>query len=148
MNAALFDPAQDDLEVLAALHKNSFAAPWSAEAIAGLLATPGTFAIHLQDGFILARAAGGEAEILTLAVAPLARGRGLGRALLLAAAQHAQMLGAANLFLEVGTDNPAAFALYAGQGFVQVGLRKAYLDNKDALIMRAQLPLSKEGKFA
>ena len=96
-----------------------------------------------QDGFILARAAGGEAEILTLAVAPAVRGQGLGRALLAAAARHAQTLGAANMFLEVGVDNPPALALYAGQGFVRVGQRKAYYGGGDALILKAQLPLSK-----
>ena len=74
-----------------------------------------------------------------------ARGRGLGRALLRAAARHAQTLGAANLFLEVGVDNPAALALYAGQGFVRVGQRKAYYDGRDALILKAQLPLPKSG---
>jgi ribosomal-protein-alanine N-acetyltransferase len=144
----LFDPARDDLKLLAALHQSSFSDAWSSQAIAGLLATPGTFAIHLQDGFILARIAAGEAEILTLAVHPQARGRGLGRLLLQAAARHAQALGTTQMFLEVGTDNPSALALYAGQGFVPVGQRKAYYNGRDALILRAQLPLPKEGEFA
>lgn len=144
----LFDPARDDLAALAALHQSSFADAWSAQAIAALLATPGTFAIHLQDGFILVRAAAGEAEILTLAVRPAARGRGLGRILLQAAARQAQALGTTHLFLEVGADNPAALALYAGQGFIPVGQRKAYYNGRDALIMRAQLPLPKAGEFA
>ena len=144
----MFDPASDDLKALAVLHQSAFSDPWSAQAIGDLLAGPGTFAIHLQDGFILARAAGEEAEILTLAVKPAARGQGLGRLLLRAAARHAQTLGAANLFLEVGVDNPSALALYAGQGLVRVGQRKAYYGGQDAFILKAQLPLPKQDDFA
>jgi len=137
-----------DTERLAHLHQSAFAEGWTAGAIADLLATPGTFAFYLPGGFVLARATGEEGEILTLAVQPQHRGKGLGRALLRAAAQHAQTLGVANLFLEVGIDNPAALALYAGQGFVRVGQRKAYYDGKDALVLKAQLPLPNPGNFA
>lgn len=148
MKPALFDPARDDGAALAALHRNSFPEPWSVQAIADLFATPGTFAFSVPDGFILARVAGDEAEILTLAVSPAARGQGLGRALLRAAAGHAQTLGAAKLFLEVGSDNPAALALYAHQGLAPVGRRKAYYAGRDALILRAELPLPETGEFA
>jgi ribosomal-protein-alanine N-acetyltransferase len=144
----LFDSARDQPEALSRLHGLSFPDAWSAAAIADLLASPGTFAFQLQDGFILARVAAGEAEILTLAVAPAMRGRGLGRTLLAMAARHAQTLGASNMFLEVGVDNPPALALYAGQGFVRVGQRKAYYGGGDALIMKAQLPLSKNSDIA
>ena len=142
MIPALFDPARDDLQALAALHRLAFPDPWSASALADLLAGPGTYALKLPDGFILARVAGDEAEILTLAVAPAARGRGQGRALLRAAADHAQATGASTMFLEVGIDNPAALALYAGQGFVPAGQRKGYYNGRDALILRSSLPLS------
>ena len=74
-----------------------------------------------------------------------ARGQGLGRALSAAAAGHAA-LGAENIFLEVGADNPAALALYAGLGFVRVGQRKAYYRGEDALVLKAGLPLS-SGRF-
>ncbi len=133
-----------DAGAMAALHALCFPDAWDAAAIASLLATPGAFAFSSHDGFVLARAAGGEAEILTLAVAPPARGRGLGRALLQAAIAKAKALGAETLFLEVGADNPAALALYAGLGFAKVGMRKAYYDGRDALVLR--LPLT--GNFA
>jgi len=144
----LFDAARHDIGVLSELHQRSFADAWSSQAIADLIATPGTFAFVVSDGFILARAAGGEAEILTLAVRPASRGQGLGRALLQAAAAHAQTLGATVLFLEVGTDNPSALALYAGQGLVRAGQRKGYYQGRDALILKAQLPLPKPQKSA
>ena len=150
MTPALFNPATDDTSALAALHQSSFPDPWSQAAICELLAGPGVFAWFTKEGFVLARAAGGEAEILTLAVAPAARGQGLGRALLLSAAAHAVSLRATTIFLEVGADNPAALALYASLGFDRVGQRKAYYAHGkgDAWVLKAQLPLSPGGKFA
>ena len=147
MTIALFRPAADPAP-LAILHAAAFAEPWDVRALRDLLAS-GAFAFHAPAGFVLARVAGDEAEILTLAVTPAARGKGLGRALLVAAANHSQDLGAATMFLEVGTDNPAALALYAGLGFAKVGDRKAYyaansVVGRDAAVLR--LPLS--GKFA
>jgi ribosomal-protein-alanine N-acetyltransferase len=138
-----FDP-NADAAALAALHAASFSDAWNADAIAGLLAMPGTFAFHCPDGFVLARAAAGEAEILTLAVVPSARGRGLGRRLLQVAINRAQELGCDAMFLEVGADNPHALALYAGMGFSRIGARKGYYSGKDALVLRLPLPV----KFA
>ncbi len=76
---------------------------------AQLLVTPGTFAYAHDDGFVLARMAGDEAEILTLAVAPQARGRGLGRALLQAVISKVQpKWGPQACFWKWAADNPAA----------------------------------------
>jgi ribosomal-protein-alanine N-acetyltransferase len=141
-----FDTA--DTAQLAALHAASFAQSWDAASITALLATPGAFAFHHGDGFVLARVAGDEAEILTLAVRPEKRGQGMGRALLQAAIARAQELGAQSVFLEVGADNPSALALYAGLGFAKVGTRKGYYASasggSDALVLRLPLPV----KFA
>jgi [ribosomal protein S18]-alanine N-acetyltransferase len=136
-----FDPQTDDVAILAALHAASFAEAWSGTFIRDLFAGPGVFAFVQDDGFILARAAGGEAEILTIAVIPGSRRQGVGRALVRKAAAHAQDLGAAALFLEVTTDNEAARKLYSGLGFKRVGLREAYYGGKDAEILKAPLPL-------
>ena len=144
---ASFDAASDAAP-LAVLHAACFELPWDAAAITTLLATQGTFAFHHQEGFVLARVAAGEAEILTLAVAPAARGKGLGRSLLQAAINKAQVMGAQTMFLEVGADNPRALALYAGLGFAKVGTRKAYYSalsgSTDAAVLRLSLP----AKFA
>lgn len=125
---------------LAALHALCFERGWDAAALSDMLASPGTFAFCHEDGFVVVRTAADEAEILTLAVRPGARGKGLGRALLQAAIDKARALGAATVFLEVGTDNPHALALYAGLGFAKVGSRKAYYDGRDAAVLR--LPLA------
>jgi len=134
-----FDPAADAAP-LAALHAACFPDAWDAVSLRTTLAMPGAFAFHDRDGFVVARVASDEAEILTLAVAPRARGKGLGRALLRAAIAEAQSRGAKAIFLEVGRDNPAALALYAGLRFANVGSRKGYYGGRDALVLRLSLP--------
>jgi ribosomal-protein-alanine N-acetyltransferase len=134
-----FDPAADTAS-LAALHAVCFEEAWDAASLRATLATPGAFAFHDRDGFVAARVASDEAEILTLAVAPSARGKGLGRALLNAAIAEAERRGARAIFLEVGRDNPAALALYAALRFANVGSRKGYYRGRDALVLRLSLP--------
>jgi [ribosomal protein S18]-alanine N-acetyltransferase len=135
-----------DVEILAAIHAACFAESWSAESIASLLATPGTFALLSPDGFIMARVAGDEAEILSLGVRPNARRAGQARKLVADAAARTHKKGAAAMFLEVGADNEAARGLYAGLGFHETGIRKGYYREpgkppQDALTLRAELPL-------
>ncbi len=128
---------------LAATHAAAFEEGWSAAAIAGLI-RQGATALASDHGFILIRAAGGEAEILTLAVEPAARRQGAGRQLVLAGMEAARAAGAAELFLEVAADNAAALALYRGCEFVEVGLRRGYYRRGagpavDALVLRRAL---------
>ena len=146
-------PSDADLAPLAAIHAACFPDAWNMRALGELLATPGTFAVSSNDGFLLARAAAGEAEILTLAVLPVARRRGLGHALVAQAASHAQQMGATALYLEVAVSNTAARVLYAGLGFSEAGRRKGYYASpgsapEDALVLRSNLPLSPLGKTA
>lgn len=132
-----------DAGVLEALHASAFDHPWDAEAFADLLAQPGVFALATADGFILCRTVVDEAEVLTLAVRPEARGRGLGLSLVSAAAALAKSSGAASLFLEVAEDNRAARALYERAGFSETGRRKAYYQTAsgpvDALVLMLNL---------
>jgi ribosomal-protein-alanine N-acetyltransferase len=130
-----FDPAADTTP-LAALHAACFQDAWDAASLRTTLAAPGAFAFHDRDGFVVARVASDEAEILTLAVAPQARGKGL----LNAAIAEAEQRGARAIFLEVGRDNPAALALYAALRFANVGSRKGYYGGRDALVLRLSLP--------
>lgn len=131
-------------EALAALHASAFPAPWDAAAFADLLSQAGVFAETLDDGFILIRVVADEAEILTLAVRPEARRRGLGARLVETGAARAAALGAARLFLEAAEDNAAARALYAAAGFAETGRRRGYYPREgggrtDALILSLNL---------
>ncbi len=128
---------------LAALHASAFAPPaaWSAPAIAGLLTTPGVAALlDAAGGFLMLRTAADEAEILTLAVAPAARRRGVGAGLLAAAQALAAARGAQRMLLEVAEANTAARALYRAAGFHEAGRRRAYYeDGTDALLLARRL---------
>ena len=105
------------------------------------LEVPATFGlIHSRGGMILGRVAADEAEILTLAVNPGQRRRGIGSALLRAAMDRAASLGATTMFLEVAVTNDPARALYAAHGFTEAGMRRHYYsDGTDALILRSTL---------
>jgi len=61
------------------------------------------------------------AWLISLWVAPEARGRGVGDALVEAVVQWAVQRGFARLLLDVADDNHAAIALYARQGFTPTG---------------------------
>lgn len=129
-----------DCETLATLHRAAFADGWSGDALREMLRAPGVCALTADDGFIVVRTVADEAEILTLAVAPDARRRGRGGALLHAAVAHARRSGAARLFLEVSTKNAAALALYVSAGFREIGRRARYYpDGADALTMSLTL---------
>jgi ribosomal-protein-alanine N-acetyltransferase len=133
--------------LLAEMHAESFPAnqAWGVSAITLMLGLPGHFGLLAarQDqplGFALGRAQADQAEILTIAVRPGARGQGVGRALVNALLAEAAKRGALELFLEVAEPNAAARALYAGAGAKEVGRRRRYYaDGADALVLR--LPL-------
>lgn len=92
------------------------------------------------QGFLLGRIVGDEAELLTLAVAPEARGQGEGRALVRRFLEDCSVRGAAAVFLEVAADNAAAIRLYRATGWSQVGQRRNYYaPGLDALVMRQDL---------
>jgi ribosomal-protein-alanine N-acetyltransferase len=139
-----------DLDILAALHAACFADAWSVRAMAALLATPGTFALIAAAGgepagFVMARVAAEEAEVLSLCVLPAHRRGGIGRRLLDRAGALAVQRGAAALFLEVAEDDPGARQFYAASGFAQVGRRADYYRRPagrraSALVLRRQLP--------
>jgi ribosomal-protein-alanine N-acetyltransferase len=134
-----------DAVALAKAHASAFETPWPPEAFVELLASPGVFALAAVDGapvgLILMRAIAGEAEVLTLAVEPSHRRRGVARALLEAGLAQAAAAGAGEAFLEVAADNPAALQLYRQAGFEAAGHRGGYYHRTgaeavDALVLR------------
>ena len=137
-----------DAEALHALHALSFDQPWPAIEIERLMRIMGGFAVLAEagtpQGFVLVRTVADEGEILTLAVAPAYRRRGIGRVLVDAAAAEAARRGARMLFLEVAEDNPGAIALYEAAQFQAAGLRRAYYARPgarpaDAIVLRRTL---------
>ena len=134
---------------LAELHAEAFERPWTADDFAGLWDAPGALVLGDETpeglaGFIMLRVAADEAEILTVAVRPTARRRGVGLALIEAAQAASAALGAEALWLEVASDNVAALALYDRAAFDEAGRRRGYYRlangrSTDAIVMRRAL---------
>lgn len=133
-----------DAAALADIHGQAFDPPWRTPDLLALLQQPEVFGLVGPQSFILMRVVAGEAEVLTLAVAPPARRQGLARMLLATALDRAGRDGAQAVFLEVADDNPVALALYWSAGFEQVGRRRGYYGRAeaagvDALVLRRDL---------
>jgi ribosomal-protein-alanine N-acetyltransferase len=81
-----------------------------------------------------------EAHLVTIAVDPVHRRKGLGELLLVEMLEWADRLGARVMTLEVRVSNNGAQALYRKYGFTTQGLRKHYYsDNgEDALLMTTE----------
>lgn len=134
-------------EALAALHALAFdeaPRPWTAAEFAAFLAEPSTLLVTGDGGFALGRVAGPEAELLTLAVAPAVRRRGLGRGLVAAFEAGAAARGAREALLEVAVTNGPARTLYAAAGYAEVGRRRGYYARRgappiDALVLARRL---------
>ncbi|HTK55504.1 MAG TPA: ribosomal protein S18-alanine N-acetyltransferase [Gemmatimonadales bacterium] len=133
-----------DARAIAALERQSFSDPWSAESIRESIAMPWMFTHVAEDpegavlGYVFCREIAGESELLNLAVAEGERRGGVGRALLATALAWAEARGARETFLEVRASNTAAIALYEKAGFRAVGRRADYYQRpvEDAILYR------------
>ena len=141
-----------DAAAIAAIHSVSFQRGWGEDEIYRLLAEKNVVAHRATIGtrggkvigFILSRLAAGEAEILSVAIAPAWRGRKLARPLLDLHLRRLAGLGAHTVFLEVGEHNAPATQLYRRAGFREVGRRQGYYRSPSegdatALVMRRDL---------
>jgi ribosomal-protein-alanine N-acetyltransferase len=148
---AISDARAYDAAALAALHAGSFRHGWSESEFERLLADRAVIAQTARTqggrgaivGFILSRRAAEEAEILTVAVRPAERGRGIAGALLRRHMRRLAALGVARVFLEVEEGNRTALRLYARAGFSEVGRRPGYYQDAPggaaALVLRRDL---------
>ena len=131
-----------DLPVVVSIEQTSFGDPWAPAAFAPLVDNPAVhFVVAEGDGavvgYLVAWFAADEGEIGNVAVAPEARGHGVGRLLVDAALAEAAHRGAATVYLEVRESNAVARRLYAGLGFAEVGRRRRYYRQpaEDALVL-------------
>lgn len=138
-----------DIEPIQELERLLFPSdPWSTETFwAELARVPHTRCyIVVEDvqaqilGYAGLFTAGDDADVQTVAVAPRAQGRGLGRLLVHSLMRTARERGCGQLLLEVRSDNEAAIALYVQLGFESLGRRRNYYGGGvDALTMRLLL---------
>jgi [ribosomal protein S18]-alanine N-acetyltransferase len=132
------EPAETrDADTLAALHAQGFHRGWPSADFASYIAgrdTPVYVACDAKRkiaGFAMLRLAADEAELITIAVEPRWRKKGVGRALMDALLTDLRMTPARRLFLEVAADNPAALRLYARLGFTRISERQGYYARPD-----------------
>lgn len=148
-----------DVVEVARLERECFLAePWSAETFLSELALDSRAYVVAHDsrgafvGYLGCALVGPDAEVQTIAVAPRARGAGLGRQLVEHALEVTRSRGARRLHLEVRADNGDAIRLYRRAGFVEQGRRRGYYRAADpaapavdALLMQAQLVQARRG---
>lgn len=136
-----------DASAFAALHAGSFHRGWTDGEFLHLLSQQNVVAHRAAiggkvTGFILSRMIAGEAEILSIAVMPAHRGKGLGGQLLEVHLRRLAGLAVGTVFLEVATDNLPARRLYRRAGFRDVGRREGYYPEckgSAALVLRRDL---------
>ena len=140
--------AEGDIREVAALERESHAAPWTAGNFADALAAGYGMTVGVIDDVIVAYGvllfAPREAQVLNLTVAPEARRKRVGRTLLRRLVADAKARGASQCFLEVRESNLAAIGLYFAEGFAPIARRVGYYPagpeaREDALVMRKSL---------
>lgn len=133
-------------EDLAELHERCFTTPrpWSAAEFAAFLRDPHVLILGGATAFALGRVIADEAELLTIAVAPEQRRKGLARRLLADFERAVAGRGALTCFLEVAAGNAPAIALYRGAKYTETGRRRGYYRladgaAEDALVLSRRL---------
>lgn len=134
---------ESDLDVVMAIESVIYTHPWTRGNFADALAA-GNHCLVLEwhgvmVGYAVLAAGAGEAHLLNLSIAAAWQRRGLGRALLHHVIDAARGLDVTTMFLEVRVSNAAARALYAAEGFREIGIRRAYYPahggREDAIVL-------------
>jgi [ribosomal protein S18]-alanine N-acetyltransferase len=148
--SAVVEPATvRDAGRLALMHARSFHRGWGETEFEAMLTQRNTLVHRLRVGrkiigFAASRVAADEAEILSIAVDPSHRGRGLSRELLLTHLGHLAARGVRSVLLEVEENNRPARQLYDRAGFTIAGRRERYYrqgsgQELNAVLMRRDL---------
>ena len=147
-----------DLDAVLVLEAALFGAEaWSREMLAGELSQQPASRHYLvaEDpdgicGYAGLLAAGGQADVLTIAVAAGRQGRGIGSGLLAALVAEARRRACSEMFLEVRADNTRAQRLYLWWGFAEIGIRRGYYQpsGTDAIVMRRDLTTPSEAELS
>jgi ribosomal-protein-alanine N-acetyltransferase len=132
----------ETVQYAAELERRCFSRPWSMEAILYELDNP--LAVYLvarlegePAGYAGMHDIAGEGYITNVAVSPERRRKGVASALVKALLAYGEENALELLTLEVRESNLAARTLYAGFGFVPLGLRRNFYEapTEDAIIM-------------
>ena len=136
-----------DVPAIARLELRAFSDAWTEAQLVDSLSQSGAVGLVAQEdddivvGHLIGRTVVDEGEILTLAVAPERRRRGIAARLLTEALAIMAGRGVGRVWLEVRASNDAAQALYQEHGFAPAGRRRGYYREpvEDALVLRREL---------
>jgi len=135
-----------DLPRVLDIENACFSTPWKDATFRGLMRRTDTdlYVAELEDhivGYAACWTVIDQSELGNVAVAPDARGRGIGGALVDAVVERVKERGARELFLEVRESNRVAQSIYRDRGFTVVGRRRSYYaqPTEDALVMRLRV---------
>ena len=138
--------AEADLPDVMRIEQLCFSTPWKENTFRGLLRRTDTdlFAAEAEGrviGYAACWTVFEQAELGNVAVAPEARGMGVGGALVDVVVDRVRERGAGECFLEVRESNLVAQGIYRDRGFVVVGRRRSYYSSptEDALVMRIRI---------
>lgn len=138
--------AEEDLGAVLAIERASFSTPWKEQTFRGLLKRVDSDVLVAESerrvvGYAAAWTVIDQSELGNVAVAPEARGAGIGGALVDAVVEAVKERGSYELFLEVRASNESAKSVYRQRGFTDVGRRKSYysLPTEDAIVMRLRV---------
>jgi len=132
---------EEDIEAVAAIEAASFPDPWPLESFRTEIAqnSLAVYYVARDENQIIAYIGAwiiiDEVHITTLAVAEPYRRRGIASRLIDTLADEARHKGARIITLEVRPSNTKARIFYEKLGFKELGLRKRYYSDEDALIM-------------
>jgi ribosomal-protein-alanine N-acetyltransferase len=138
--------AVSDVDALLCVENASYSEPFSAQTFESYLVNPSTICVVAEldaklVGYALATVNICQSQLLSIAVSPHYRSRGIARQLLAGLMSYCQSNGADTIRLEVRSKNIPARRLYEHLGFNLIGLRNGYYSDDDALVMRAELHL-------
>ena len=113
------------------LLSGSLTRPWSESEYKILLSTDTIRFFYVENGFLVGRLIGPDAEILNVIIHPKYRRLGKARYLIDKFEKEAKEEGSSKCFLEVAESNSRANKLYQSLNYLSVGKRKNYYEFVD-----------------
>jgi ribosomal-protein-alanine N-acetyltransferase len=129
------------LDDIAEIEKQSFVNPWTKEMLLDSAKNAAVkFKVLIENktvaGYYIISTSADETEVLDIAIDPKFRKRSFGQAMLADIKKESNNKKSRVIFLEVRQNNNAAINLYKSFGFKEIGVRKKYYKNEDALVLK------------
>ncbi|OEG70142.1 hypothetical protein ATZ36_05905 [Candidatus Endomicrobiellum trichonymphae] len=129
------------LDDIAEIERQSFVNPWTKEMLLDSAKNAAVkFKVLIENktvaGYYIISTSADETEVLDIAIDPKFRKRSFGQAMLADIKKESNNKKSRVIFLEVRQNNNAAINLYKSFGFKEIGVRKKYYKNEDALVLK------------